>query len=527
MSFRVKIALLSGLISAVLLLGTGWVLWEFNLRENKARVDRDLVDLGQGNLARRHGGQHYERLDEALSLVSSGERPFYVMSFVDQREGMSHQSEYWPENLDVSTLEASQDYLPGHEERLLEYRRNRGKPGRLGDGGRDGRFRFGDGRDGERRPPRDELEEFERDGPEDGRGPGRRGGRRPGEEPMDLPLKRPLLNTHIGPDGTEWRIAIMGNPANTLMIGADMTLFNSGMEELRQQYLLTVAAGLFLLGGGAWVIAGRALRPVNELSAALKNVHSKGLDQRLDTTGFDRDFKNLVEMFNGMMRRLESGFHQATRFSADASHELKTPLAILQGEIETALQHASDNSAEQKMLGGLLEEIQRLKSIVQKLLLLSQADTGELRLDQAEFSLSDCVENHVEDLSILAEGLKVESNITSGLKIKGDVTLMQQVIQNLFSNAVKYNRPDGSIRVSLTDEEGRKVLTVSNTGTGVPEKDREKVFDRFFRADPSRNKEVEGTGLGLSLSLEIVRAHAGTLELVKSGEDLTEFRMIL
>jgi len=344
---------------------------------------------------------------------------------------------------------------------------------------------------------------------------------------MDLPLKLPRFETRTGPDGTEWRIVVMGNPVNTLLLGADMTTFHLRMLELRRNYLVTVVIGLLFVAGCAWLLAGRALSPVRQLSDALRNVNSRGLGQRLNPSGFDRDFMEMIDVFNGMMNRLESSFHQATRFSADASHELKTPLAILQGEIETALQHAADGSDDQRRWSELLGEIQRLKSIVQKLLLLSQADTGELKLDRTEVVLSEVVENHVEDLGILAEGLEVESEIQPGIVAPVDQTLIQQVIQNLLSNAVKYNREGGRVRVELKQAEGsRPVLSVGNTGDPIPESSRDRVFDRFFRADASRSRVVEGTGLGLSLSLEIVKAHGGELKLAYSESDWTEFQVV-
>ena len=168
----------------------------------------------------------------------------------------------------------------------------------------------------------------------------------------------------------------MGNPYVTFILGADIGDFNARMIKLRNTFLATLPVVLLLAAGGAWLVARRALNPVTSLTHIAENVTAQGLNQRIPAMTWDQEFNRLVTVFNEMLSRLEESFQQATRFSADASHELKTPLARLQIELEQALENAPSDSSQQEIYSSLLDEISRLKAIVQKLLLLSLADAG-------------------------------------------------------------------------------------------------------------------------------------------------------
>lgn len=272
---------------------------------------------------------------------------------------------------------------------------------------------------------------------------------------------------------------------------------------------------LALIALGSWYLATRAMRPVNQLRDAIAEVTSQGLDKRVASSNESVEFQQLSEQFNRMMERLERSFTQAARFSADAAHELKTPLAVLQGEIEQALQSATPET--QVVLGRLLDEVQRLKSITQKLLLLSRADAGRLSASRAG-KTSVMVNELAEDAEVLAQGLKVSKQVVPGIQVSGDRVLLQQILQNLMDNAVKYNREGGNIGFKLDVKHGAARLQVANTGE-IPADKREKVFDRFVRVDDARNRRVDGAGLGLSLAREIARAHGGDLALEEKSDN--------
>ncbi len=216
-----------------------------------------------------------------------------------------------------------------------------------------------------------------------------------------------------------------------------------------------------------------------------------------------------------MMERLEKSFAQATRFSADAAHELKTPLTILQGNLEGALQAAPDNSELQRTLGGLLEEVLRLRSIARKLLLLAQADTGALPLKRERLDFAALLRASLEGFEGMLDELEVTVEVPDGQWIEGDASLIEQILQNLLSNALKYNAVDGSAiwMESRLEEGGGLVFEIENRCLAVAERERGRLFERFARLDASRSRDVEGTGLGLSLAREFARALGGELEL--------------
>ncbi len=282
------------------------------------------------------------------------------------------------------------------------------------------------------------------------------------------------------------------------------------------------------MGGGAWFLANRALRPVTALTRAAEGITEHGLDQRISAPAHDREFQRLVTVFNAMMDRLEKGFHQARRFSADASHELKTPLALLKAEIEQALNAARVGSPEQRVYTSLLEEIHHVKAILEKLLLLSLADSGRLLIQRTTVDLSQIVANVAEDCAALAPGLELETSVPAGISVQADAVLLEQAFQNLAGNALKYNRQGGRLVIALKAESQNAVLTVGNSGPGVATGDRERIFERFYRGDPARRRgRGTGVGLGLSLSREILRAHGGDLLLSRTESDWTEFSATL
>ena len=168
----------------------------------------------------------------------------------------------------------------------------------------------------------------------------------------------------------------MGTDRMTIMVGVNLAGFYEDTARYRWAFLAIVPLALLLLAGGGWLIAVRALRPVSLITNTAERITARALDQRIPQVNADRELARLVEVINGMLDRLEKSFSQAVRFSADAAHELQTPLTILQGELDYALQHAPDGSEEQQRYSGLLEEVQRLKAIVQKLLILARADAG-------------------------------------------------------------------------------------------------------------------------------------------------------
>ena len=474
-SFRAKIALLSGLIIGLLLIGSGAVLWELTSRMELARVDRELRNLGVPHLERVLGGDHWVRFESALRFVAgTSAAPSYIL-WVRNDDHVVHQSPHWPSDLPPESLPPLTEYEgPGAPE-----------PGR---------------------PPPP---------------PPRRGEEISARNPA-LPRRTPVFLTRQA-GGRDWRIGVMGNPYATLVLGVDLNECHTGLTQLRHAYLLALVATLAVACVAAWYLAERALRPVTTLTDAAQRVTARGLSQRIPAMARDREFNRLIVVFNEMLDRLESSFQQATRFSADASHELKSPLARLQAELEQALESASDGSPEQAVYGSLLEEISRLKAIVQKLLLLSLADAGRLRLHLEPIDLGAMVENVVEDCRAQAPELTIRVDCQPGLTVQADPELLEQALQNLASNAIKYSGEGGTIEFQSHGDATEAEIRVTNTGPGIPEAHQPRLFERFYRGDPARSTRIEGVGLGLSLSREILRAHGGELLLESSAPGRTVF----
>ncbi|MBD3177387.1 MAG: HAMP domain-containing protein [Armatimonadia bacterium] len=317
-------------------------------------------------------------------------------------------------------------------------------------------------------------------------------------------------------------MGVQSYPGATVYMGARVAHFAPELRQLRLVFLLTLPLGLVLIGGTSWAVAGGALGPVRRLADSLDRITARGLDARLEWPTSDREFLRLSAALNDMLQRLERSFHQATRFSADAAHELKTPLTVLQGELEAALRDPSVDAEAGALYTDLLEEVQRLKAIVEKLLLLSRADAGALRVSAQPFDLSSAAENLLEDMDIIAEELEVEGRITSGIQVMADPDLLTHVLGNLATNAMRYTPEGGWIRVEVDETRGKARLAVANGPVDIHADDRRRVFDRFVRLDPARTRRGEGSGLGLSLAREIARVHGGDLTLVEApGQEAT------
>ncbi len=348
----------------------------------------------------------------------------------------------------------------------------------------------------------------------------------PPPQPGSPPGARPVAIASSVP-GQPWHIGLASSDHARVAIAIDTRIIDADMANVRNAFALSLPPVLALIGLGAWAVSGRALRPLEKLTAASRRVTAEGLDRRIPATGEDQEFAELIEVFNGMLERLARSFTQAHRFSADAAHELKTPLAILQGQLERAIQLAESGSAMQVELTSILDEVRRLSTISRKLLLLSQADAGRLNIHREAISLSLALEELIEDARMLAPHLQVSGRILPGLVMQADGGLLRQILHNLLSNAIKYNVEQGWIHMSTTTLPQGVEVIVANSSADIPAAERDRIFERFYRADPARSRNVEGVGLGLSVSREIARAHGGDLALQSGGDGQVQFALRL
>jgi len=271
------------------------------------------------------------------------------------------------------------------------------------------------------------------------------------------------------------------------------------------------AAILGLAGG--WILTRKALAPVAALTAAASRVNEHHLRESLPRTGNGDELDRLTEVFNDMTARLAGSFQRIREFTLHASHELKTPLTVLHGELEAALQDGGLSAEHRERCATQLDEVQRLAIIVDGLTLLTRAGAGEVRLAREPVRLDELVHDAFADAQILAQprNLEVSLDPCEPLTIIGDRNRLRQLLLNLSDNAVKYNVAGGKVALALFRRDQRAELKITNSGPGIAPERQARVFDPFFRGDASHNNDVEGSGLGLSIARWIVSAHGGAI----------------
>jgi heavy metal sensor kinase len=266
------------------------------------------------------------------------------------------------------------------------------------------------------------------------------------------------------------------------------------------------------LGGGYW-LAHKALEPVDRMAATLAEITSTQLDRRLEEPAAEDELSALTRTFNAMIARLQRSFEEVRRFTADAAHELRTPLAAMRTEAEVALRSPRSPERDSHVLEDLLEEMERLTRLVSQLLFLCREDAG---LGGGAFSPIhlECVVGDVgEHMQVMAQekGVNLVVDLPQSCVVAGDPDRLRQLCFNLLDNAIKYTPTGGTVTMRCESSPGHTRLTVTDTGIGIPAEDLPHVFNRFYRVDPSRSPEIEGCGLGLAICRSIAEAHGGRL----------------
>lgn len=295
------------------------------------------------------------------------------------------------------------------------------------------------------------------------------------------------------------------------------------VEDVLRGLLLALAVGLpvciaVAAAGGYWIMR-RALRPLDEVAGGAERITSRNLNERLPVAKTGDELERLSVALNRMIARLEESFQYIRRFTADASHELRTPLTVLRGELEAMAQRATLDGDVRDTAGSALEETERLTKIVESLLAISRLDAGEAQMEQVSFDLAELTRTTTEQMRLLAEdkAIKLHVEVNGAVSLVCDRARIKQVIVNLVDNAIKYTPEGGAVRVSVRDENGHAVLRVEDNGAGIPAEALPHVFDRFYRVDKARSRQMGGAGLGLAIVKSIVTAHGGQVT-VESDE---------
>ncbi len=300
-------------------------------------------------------------------------------------------------------------------------------------------------------------------------------------------------------------------------------------KELLLGLLLALPVALAIAAVGGHWLARRALGPLDRMARHAERLTADNLGERLPVENPDDELGQLAGVFNFSLARIEQSFGQLRRFTADASHELRTPLTAIRTVGEVALQEQQDPERYREAIGSMLEEVDRLSRLVGSLLTLSRADAGPA-LRRRQTRLLELTTESAGLLEILADekGQRIEVHSDAEVTAEVDGLILRQALINLIDNAIKYSPPGSVIRIDvLRDESGAAVMAVSDQGPGIPEADRARVFERFYRIDEARSREGGGAGLGLSIALWAVQAHGGRIDVQSHEGAGSTFRIVL
>jgi heavy metal sensor kinase len=338
--------------------------------------------------------------------------------------------------------------------------------------------------------------------------------------------------TATAPDGHPFRVrSTQGsgkNGAYQVAVAVDEAPARQTVRDLAFILLLGVPAALALaLVGGSW-LAGRILTPIRDMATQAERISAERLSERLPAPNPHDEFGRLATVFNDALGRLHNSFEQLRRFTSDASHELRTPLTAIRSVGEVALQDKLDAAGYRDVVGSMLEEVDRLSRLVDSLLALTRAESGRVNLKKEKVDLGALAKSVGDYLRVLSEEKEQTLSIDGKeAVVLGDADILRQAVINLLDNAIKYTPEKGSINVFTRRTDCEAILEVSDTGPGIAEPHREKIFERFYRIDEGRDRDSGGVGLGLALTRWAVNVNGGRIELESVKTQGSLFRIVL
>jgi signal transduction histidine kinase len=328
--------------------------------------------------------------------------------------------------------------------------------------------------------------------------------------------------------GRNCRIGAWQEGPYLIRIGTRLGTIERFQKDLRRGILFSLpVVGLVVFFGGHW-LGRRAVAPVADLSAAAERISAAAPQERLPVPAANDEIARLTEVLNRSFDRLQSSYESATRFSADASHQLKTPVAVLRAGLDHLSRETGLTGPQASEIAVLRQQTRRLTALIDDLLLLAQADAGRLALEAEEIDLVPLIAAAEDDLQALVNDreIGVEDELPASLFAKADRRRVMLVLQNLVENAAKYTPDGGTVKIGAREEDRWAVVSVANSGAAIPEEAREEIVERFRRG-PAVGENVRGHGLGLNIARELIRAHGGELRLVQADEGWIEFEFRL
>jgi heavy metal sensor kinase len=353
----------------------------------------------------------------------------------------------------------------------------------------------------------------------------------------ELLLESPLADEDVYTFATrDARVRVLVRPyrvgRSSLVFGAVHGL--RGRERMLSELEWALAAGipllLLLAVAGGWLMARQSLYPVTVMTERAAMIGAATLHERLPVKNRRDELGRLATVFNDLLARLDRAFEQQRQFMADASHELRTPVAIMSGEAELALWRNERPPAELRAaLANIHHEARRLKRIVDDLFLLARGNAGEQLLSPSSLYLGDLARECVQAARSLAAPKDIELRFEGHeeLPYTGGEALLRRLVMNLLDNAIKYTPSGGTVALRACAEEGRYAIEVQDTGPGISEEARPRLFDRFYRARSERRETDTGAGLGLAIARWVAESHGGTISLKSSDSTGSTFRVVL
>ena len=322
---------------------------------------------------------------------------------------------------------------------------------------------------------------------------------------------------------------VSGSQAYLLQVGVSLASMDAALKRYRGLLLWYTPAALLAAMFAAWWLSGFALAPLTRMADEARRIDVKTLERRLPVRGVDDELERVALAFNDTLARLEQAVGQMRQFSTALAHELRTPLTILRGEIELALRKAGAGDAAQRAAASQIEEIDRLTRLIDHILTLARAESGQIQLTFAPVDVGDLAASLVEQLEPVAQARSIDllCERASVVVVEGDAGWLQRLLLNLLDNALKFTGRDGRVVVRVSRDGDTARIDVQDTGIGLSTEDAQHVFERFFRADPARSAITEGAGLGLSLVQWIAESHRGAVAVQSRLSEGSTFTVTL
>jgi heavy metal sensor kinase len=319
------------------------------------------------------------------------------------------------------------------------------------------------------------------------------------------------------------------DPAYLVEFGQLLDPVETMLNHLFLQLVWGLPLAVIIIAVGGYMLVRRALTPVEQITRAAERITQHNLSERLPVSSTGDELERLSVSLNRMITRLDDAFQNSKRFVADASHDLRTPLTILRGELENFAEDERLDSELRDRVGSMLEEVVHLGKIVEQLFTLSRLDAGEAQTEWTRFDLTELAQTTAEQMNLLAEdkGISISCDVGQPVSVKGNRVRLKQVVVNLLDNAIKYTPEKGAIQLRVLAVNGHAVLEVEDNGIGIPSDALPHIFERFYRVDQARSADSESAGLGLSIVKSICIAHGAEVEAQSAVGNGSCFRVKL